>query len=316
MIRRVFLTLVYASLLFAGLVGGGLYSVRFVTHRGGTVEVPNLYNKSLDEALDLLGENELELRKEESRYSALIPEHHIISQDPSPGTVVRQRRPVTVVVSRGHEYSGVPVVTGKPLRAGRILLRQEGFQSGHISWIHHASQENTVVAQTPRGGNAAVKDSTVDLLVSLGHRQKVYRLPDFTERSIDEVTKFVHDLGLDLGEVETRIDPDLPQGQVLEQEPVPGSRVREGDAIRLVMSIPAKLGQRASYHFAVVLYRTTPGFFKRQVRIEVIDNRGAQEIHRAMYYPAEVISIPYSYRAPATVKVYQDDVLMLERTHE
>jgi len=316
MIRRAIRILIYACLLSAGLVVGGLYSVGLVTHRGGTVEVPNLYNKTLDEALDLLGESQLELRKDESRYSALIPEHHIISQDPSPGTVVRRRRPVTVVVSRGNQYSPVPGVTGKSLRAGRILLRQGGFQSGHISWIHHGAEENTIVAQTPEGGDSAVRDSTVDLLVSLGARQKVYRLPDFTQRSIDEASKLVHDLGLDLGEVQTRINPDLPQGKVLEQDPKAGARVQEGDTIRFVMSVPAELGRRAVDHFAVVTYRATPGFFKRQVRIEIIDNSGAQEVHRAMHFPAEVISVPYAYRPPATVKVYEDDTLMLERTHE
>lgn len=316
MIRRIVQAIVYASVLTAAISIGALLSLRVATSARGTVEVPNLYNTSLEQALDQLAERDLELHKAESRYSAVIPQHHVISQDPLPGTTVRRGRPVRVVISKGQEYDNVPNVIGRTLRAGRIMLRKDGFQSGRISWVPHRSPENEIIAQAPPAGAPGVRNSKIDLLVSLGPRKRVYRMPKLTGRSIDETRNALNTLGLELGELDTRIDPTLPQGQVLEQKPEPGTRIVEGDEVSLVMSIPSEVGRAAQTNFGAVIFRTSPGFFKRQIRIELIDPLGSREIYRQMHLPASEVTVPYTYHVPATVKVYQDDRLVLERTHE
>ncbi len=307
---------VYSTALGAAIVVGALLSLRLVTTGAGTVEVPNLYNTSLDEALDLLAERELELRKGESRYSPVIPRLHIISQDPLPDTVVRRGRPVVVVVSKGHQYVTVPNVTGRALRAGRIALRQQSLKSGRISWMHHDTDADVILAQSPGPTDPAVRDNAVDLLVSLGPRKRVYRVPNFVGNNIEDSTKVLNRLGLEIGEVETKVDPTLPQGQVLEQTPASGARILEGETVKLLMSIPTEVGRGAEDNFGALIFRSTPGFFKRQVRAEVIDNQGSREVYRQMHLPAEEIMVPFVYRAPATIRVYQDDVLVLERAYE
>ena len=316
MMRRLFHGLIYATVLGAAIVIGALSSLRVVSRSRGTVEVPNLYNRALEEALDLLADRDLELRKAESRHSAVIPQHHIISQDPLPGTTVRRGRPVRVVISKGQKYGTLPTVTGRTLRVGRILLRKDGFESGRISWMPYTAAENEIVAQAPPAGTPGVKGHPVDLLVSLGPRKRVYRMPTLLGHSIDESTQALNSLGLELSEVETRVNARLPQGQILQQEPEPGSRIVEGESVRLVMSTPTKVGRGAQVEFGAVVFRTSPGFFKRQVRIELIDENGSREVYRQMHLPAQEVLVPYSYRVPATVKVFQDDRLVLERVHE
>lgn len=307
--------LIYSGVLMAAIVVGSLYSLRLVTQRG-TVEVPNLYSMSLDEALDVLAERGLVLHKSESRFSPVIPSQHIISQDPLPDAVVRRGRPVLVVVSKGQQFVTVPNVEGRSLRAGRIALRQQGLTSGRISWMHHAAQANVVIAQVPEPGESGVREQPVDLLVSLGQRKRVYRIPNFIGHSIEETSKALNQLGLEIGEVDTRVEPQLPQGQVLSQAPEAGARIVEGDMVKITMSIPTKVGRGAEDIFGAIIYRTTPGFIKRQIRVEVIDNQGSREIYRQMHRPVDEIMLPFVYRPPATIRVYQDDELMLERAYE
>lgn len=316
MMRRLIYGIIYSSALAAAVVVGALVSLRAVTHARGTVEVPNLYNTSLDEALDLLAARDLELRKAESRYSSVIPQHYIIRQDPLPNTVVRRGRAVLVVVSKGNQYVTAPTLVGRPLREGRIALRQQGLQTGRVAWIHHTQDANIIMAQSPEPGTATVQDGTVDLLVSLGPRHLVYRTPTLVGNSIDEATKVINALGLELGEVDTHVDPSLPQGMVLEQTPEPGARVTQGDTITLAMSIPTEVGRGAEDIFGALIFRTSPGFFKRQVRVEVIDNKGSREVYRQMHLPAEETVVPYVYRLPATIKVFQDDELVRERVYD
>jgi len=316
MTQRILRGVFYAPLLGAAIVFAGLVSLRVATHGRGTVEVPNLFNKSLNEALTILAEADLELRKADERYSDSIPESHILRQDPLPGTVVRRGRPVRVVVSKGHRFARVPNVTGRALRVGRIALVQDGFKSGHISWVHNQADENVILAQSPAAGGSAVRDSPVDLLVSLGPRKNAYRMPSLLGKRIDNVTTMLTVLGLEVGDVETTVNPALPQGQILAQDPVAGARIVEGDTVKLTMSVPTPVGREAEINFGVVVFRPSPGFFKRQIRVEVIDNQGAREVYRQMHFPAEEVMVPYQYRPPATVKVFQDNELVLERVHE
>src|SRR3989442_9550206 len=91
------MVLMIAILGVAGIVSA-LTAMRFAI-RGREVEVPPLVGKTADQAKEILGHNGLVLKVSSSRFSAEVPEGHILLQFPPTGTRLKVNRTVRVLVS-------------------------------------------------------------------------------------------------------------------------------------------------------------------------------------------------------------------------
>jgi len=129
----------------------GLLSLNLAIKRGEKVTVPNLVNKSVVEALDILSERNLELRKETARNSAIIPENYVLSQDPIPGTVVKEGTPILVVISLGSKISLVPDLVGKSVREARVDLNRAGLEVGRSAAFRGCTTSAERMSCSPNG---------------------------------------------------------------------------------------------------------------------------------------------------------------------
>ena len=91
----------------------------FATSR---VEVPDLIGKDVVYATDLLAEQHLKLKIVEQRLDETIAVDHILTQDPTPGTMVKKSHTIRIVASKGSESTFIPDVVGKPWQAGQTTL--------------------------------------------------------------------------------------------------------------------------------------------------------------------------------------------------
>jgi beta-lactam-binding protein with PASTA domain len=68
-------------------------------------------------------------------------------------------------------------------------------------------------------------------------RAREVTVPDLAGRSVNQASQALEDLGLTLKVDENRrVDPRIPAGAILQQEPVPGQRVRQPRTIRVWVS--------------------------------------------------------------------------------
>lgn len=290
-----------------------LLALNFTIKRGEKVTVPNIVNKSVVEALDLLSERNLELRKTGARNSAMIARDYVLSQDPIPGTVVKEGTPISVTISLGSQVSLVPNLVGKTLRETRVELNQANLGIGRISKMHYRSRENVVLAQTPPHNSQVDRETPVDILIGLGPRPREYRLPALVGRPMEKVSAVLESMGLIAGDVTTKLDLSHPQGIILDQDPRPGSRIVEGSSISLVMSTWRVEGEQAERKFSILLYRVPYGFWPRSVKIEVSDPDGARTIYDEVDDPGAEIQLAFGYWAQCTLRVYLDNHLEMER---
>jgi serine/threonine-protein kinase len=79
-----------------------------------TVAVPDLRNRTEQEAFTLLATAGLQLGTRTDAFDPLIPAGQIVSQDPAAGLVVNAGTPISYVVSRGPEPSASPSPTPTP----------------------------------------------------------------------------------------------------------------------------------------------------------------------------------------------------------
>lgn len=190
-----------------------------------TVEVPDLYGKSLLEANKLLTNNNLYLKIEGEDYDAINSSGNIIRQDVPAGNKVKERRGIKVIISKGPRIKSVPLLTDETLVNAESLLLQKGLKIAKVIFVHSdAIEKGRILAQKP-GPEDQVSD-TITVLVSAGPYEKRYYCPDFKGMSLEQASELTKQMNL---EITTE-----GSGETVEtQKPDPRKVIKTGDTIHL-----------------------------------------------------------------------------------
>jgi beta-lactam-binding protein with PASTA domain len=108
-------------------------------------KVPNVVGRSLDEAKQLLGQQDLKLEEGKPVPSNDVPLGRIVSQDPAAGVTHDKARPVVVQVSSGPTESVVPKLLGQPVSKAKETLKEVGLELGNITWTEEGETPTGVV---------------------------------------------------------------------------------------------------------------------------------------------------------------------------
>jgi len=191
-------------------------------HGVSEVKVPDLANLNLDQAEQALTAANLQLSRAGERFDPAVPAGFVLSQDPEPGTPVRGRRRVSVIVSLGEEYSSVPELFGESERGALVLLKNSGLHAGGFTRAPSDEVgEGLVVATDPPGASVLNHDTPIALLISTGQGEESFVMPDLLGREIGGVRRQLEALGF-----RVLTPPAAPSiGTIVSQNPGPGSRI-------------------------------------------------------------------------------------------
>ncbi|MEW6417332.1 MAG: PASTA domain-containing protein [Nitrospirota bacterium] len=209
--------------ILLGLVFG--YLTFKVLSFSRTVEVPDLYGKSLLESNKLLAKEGLYIKIEGEDYDSTVPPGNILRQDVPAGNKVKERRGIKVTISKGPRVKSVPMIVNETLLNAESVLLQKGLKITKVIKVHSDSVEkDRIVAQKP-GPDERVSDY-ITVLVSLGPYDIFYYCPDFKGMSFEQAKELIKKLKL---KVETE-----GSGEKIEiQKPEPGKVIKTGDTIYL-----------------------------------------------------------------------------------
>jgi len=222
--------------LFATAALSGYLSMRKAV-RGGEVEVPALQGTTIQEATHALKGLGLFLEKSGERSDGHFEAGQILTQDPPGGSRLKRNRKVRVVVSLGTEVIQVPLLVRQPARRAQIALQQAGLRVGEIAYAYSESMEgDRILAQEPPPGTPRARQGQVDLLVSKGPRPWVWVMPLVEGQNLAGVTRVLADAGFRVGNIRREAAAGVVPGTVLQQYPLAGYPLREGDSISLVVS--------------------------------------------------------------------------------
>ena len=190
-----------------------------------TVEVPNLYGKTLVESNRLLTSNGLYLKIEGEDYDATVPPGIIMKQDIPPGKKVKERRAIKVIISKGPRVKSIPLLVKETLLHAENLLLQKGLKIGKIIPVHSdIVEKDRIIAQKPRPEEQISDFITV--VVSLGPYDRIYHCPDFKGMLFTNAHNTIKRMHLTLA-VEGA-------GEFVQaQKPQPGKEIRTGELIYL-----------------------------------------------------------------------------------
>jgi serine/threonine-protein kinase len=203
--------------------------------RSRDVVVPELAGRPVNDASQTLTPLGLTLRvAEDRRPDPKVPEGHIVSQEPRPGSVTRRPRAIRVWLSAGSRAPAVPDLIGASERAALMRLTADGLNLTRVVEIRSADHPpDTVIGQWPA---AKVKAADVVLLVNRSERGATYVMPDVIGLDGTRAADLLRGWGFRASVVGTYPYPGIAPDIVLRQSPRAGFQVAPGDAISLEVS--------------------------------------------------------------------------------
>jgi len=225
-------------LLVAGLAATFILffaaSVRLAL-RAREVEVPNLVNRTANEAAADVTNLGLTLKVDDSRRPDLkIAAGRVLAQDPAPGSVARRQRGVRVWLSAGLRSTTVPLLTGETERTAQLRLTQDGLALAAISEIHSTDfPSDVVVAQEPPAKSTG---AAVALLINRSQHATTYVMPDLIGVNGDRASDILRARGFRVAVVGSMPYPGVAAGIVLRQSPQGGFQIAPGEPISIEVS--------------------------------------------------------------------------------
>jgi len=285
-----------------------------IVHSKKEVVVPNIINKSVYEALDIVSKMNLSLKKIGEVYNPNYPIGTVVSQQPSAGMVVREGRSINVVLSLGGEKVFVPNIVGEDYRKAEVLLRQYTLFIGTVTQRYSLKvAKNKIIEQQPREGEIVDKNTPVNIVVSLGFPpEDVILMPDFKNKHINDVYQWAQKYGFEIN-VKEEVVEGYNDSEVIDQRPLPDEIISNTTFIEVVIAKnkSALKKEQISYNFEYEL--PFLGDTPKNVKIVQISAEGENVLYNKPTLPKQKIQLFVPPKKNSRIRIFVDGVLIDER---
>lgn len=226
---------------------GSSVDIRVVTEG---VNTPNVVGEKIEDAKVSIDNAGLVVGKVESVISESKPgtvtyqspsDKHIVAAGSSVNlnvaaepmvAVTMAARERIVTAAKPEEISIIPNVVDKTIEDAKMTIEKAGLVVDNVTEVISDLEPGTVIEQFPPRDLDVTAGSKVDLLVTIREETAV---PDLVGLNLDAAKKQLEEAGL-LMETWYRVPSSEPPNMVLKQEPVSGTQVNTGSAVRLWVS--------------------------------------------------------------------------------
>ncbi|MEG2078160.1 serine/threonine protein kinase [Chryseobacterium piscicola] len=244
---RVLLNLILAAGVFVGLVYLTFRWLEIHTHHGDELQVPNVVNKSVHDAVKILDDSGLEYEVDSFKYDPRYRPFQVLQIYPAPGSRVKNGRSVTLKVNpRSWAPVSVPDVINKYSGLGFQRLDQVGLKVGDT--IYEPSIQKDAILRilfkgsTIKPGTKIPRFSIIDVVIGSGPMRNI-GIPNVVGLTVKEakavIARNLFEIGVIDYEDGGRDDNDI----VYYQDPASGDIRDQGMQIDLWASkkTPAEL---------------------------------------------------------------------------
>jgi serine/threonine-protein kinase len=141
------------------------------------------------------------------------------------------------VVSRGALFGTIPDIRGLSERGARTELRKAGFAVRRIRQAFSTEYElNMIHDIEPAPGTLFSRDSSVEIILSLGPKPTHAETPNLIGETESEARELLEKAGLNVGHLEYRSSSTMPSGMVISQSVAPGAKAPLKSSVNLVIA--------------------------------------------------------------------------------
>jgi beta-lactam-binding protein with PASTA domain len=193
----------------------------------GRDHVPNVKNKTVDEATAALKKAQLQVADQNHQFSDTVKRGRIITTNPKPGVAVSPHTAVTLIVSNGPAPITVPTVKGDKVDQATTILQAVGLTVTTTQQFDDKIPAGTVINSDPPGGTTAHKGDHVNLVVSKG--PQLFPVPDVVGMKLNDAISALQAAGF---KTDVSNFPGGPN-RVLSQSPGASSKQKRGTTVQL-----------------------------------------------------------------------------------
>jgi beta-lactam-binding protein with PASTA domain len=288
--------------LFIGIIGLMILvgAITFSIAVRGQQEtlVPNLQGRDVLDALVDLQLKEL-YPDIQSQYSSTIERNIVISQRPSPGTLVKAGKRVSLRVSKGPVIDKVENYVGMNLEDVKVHLQTLfATHSPNIIIKEPVLYRNApgiapgkVLAQSPAPGTKIASLTALELVVSQDKEaESMIPVDDFVGKSFEEAMGQLAANNVPFAFTVQRPGKGKDPGTVIDQNPPNGGKLAYGQVLQLTITGPAAVAKENV--FGLFRFTLPQQPIAVETRLVLISDALPKEI-LSMRHPGGALSVPY-----------------------
>lgn len=209
------------------------------TLKMGIIKVPDVKNKSLEEAEKILKSNNLDyiLDINLSGYSNDIRQGFILKQEPEAGSFIKVENKVRLGLSLGSPKITIPNLIKKHFHEVELYVRSQNLKIGKISYIDLPEEESIIISQFPPPLSTASPDTPIDLLICKPDDSISYIMPDFLNKNYEFILTELVSKGFKVEKPREIKIPHYETGIILSQSPLPGTKIKKNTPIVFTINV-------------------------------------------------------------------------------
>lgn len=199
------------------------------------IEVPNVENLSINDAIDILNREDLKYKIVERRNSTEFKKDVVMSQDPKAGETIKENQVINLVVSEGVQRVTTPDLIGQNESEAINQLDNLGLEVGEVKYEFNDEYEKGVVFNQNPDQNIEVEEGTkIDLYVSKG--KETIKAPSLIGKHLEEAKEILNSMGLNIGEIQYKPSDTDEKDVVIDQNPKPYGNISQNSIVDIILS--------------------------------------------------------------------------------
>ncbi|HUT66007.1 MAG TPA: PASTA domain-containing protein [Spirochaetota bacterium] len=294
----------------------------FVLRKGPPeVAVPKVTNKDLIEGLIILQKKNLRALID-PRYFSDQPKNTIVEQMPKAGSIVREKKDIKLIVSKGpiisivEDYMGMTITFVQNRLQEIFSFQGKTIRIGNVTYVASEYTEGTIVGQYPPPNTPITNVETIDLIISKGREIHAFQLKDYTGQKVEDVMQLLALRGVLVHIItEEVLDPSM-NGIIISQEPAAATVVKRNETVTFLVGYLPSEEEKEKLFARVLNFDVPDDIEEADVRIVVKDRISEREIYNAENVGGDSISVPFKSYSNTIVYIYVDNGLFEMRTME
>ena len=229
--RRRWVVPVLLLLLLLAAIGGIAYGQ--IGASAQELPVPSLEDaRSIEEAQSIADEFTV---VPGARVESKEPVGAVVAQDPAPGEEADPGDTITVDTSRT-QVADLPDVEGRTEKEATAALEKAGFEVEVKTSESSTGDDGRVISQDPAGGEGETAEAGSTVGITVGSGPADAEVPELFGQTPDQAASILADGGLELGGQAEASSEEVPAGQIVDQQPAPGTELERGSSVSITVS--------------------------------------------------------------------------------
>ena len=195
--------IILAVLVVALLIVGSAIWLRFLTHHGKEITVPDFTNMKVNEAVYNASLSDIRVEVADSVYIRRMGRGLVYSQNPKAGSKVKKGRRVLLTInSVTPKKVQMPNLVGYSMRQAKAELLSRGLNLGKLIYVSDMATNN--VLRQLKGnreidpGTMIDSGSNIDLVVGLNYNDNQTCVPNVSGMKFMRAVDVIHDNSLNI----------------------------------------------------------------------------------------------------------------------